>query len=1287
MLRAQYLRSASADQLLSRMVECGRALDEAKMPFAVEKTFIEEVLKKEYTTSGNADVQIVAAGIIGDVMRLAAPAVPFAVSSYEAAVTLFSTVLSKLRVKGKATQHTYCRHLLDVLSASHAFVPLLQQNAYDEATTTIFDTFLNHVSADDDSMASHMATIICDIVAATQSVTETQLGLLMKAVSVQGRTPTGILVASAVLRRHDALMQSVVAAYVSSEFDAGVEELHNVDVTDGEINERKAALKHIASSLEVAVELSKISTNVVNQVVPFLQRQLSHDNNEVRLLVTRGLSKAFGAAPHLIHGFSQAYHQFLAKSQDARPIVRLEIVKFAQQALATNRGNESIWSALAPVLETKLLDADESVRRAVIAAVCESAQLGSPFMPARLLEAVGQRCSDKIPKVRQLAIKSLSGLYCAQPTLRWIPDAIFLAAYADGESSNVELALEDLLPSPAALLAKSKRTAASAGSKAAAVFDFEEENTTAASGVSANLAGGTYVDGLIRLCGDLSPTNWAVLSTLMCKKQQLRMTVLRLFEFRAQVITTDIKSAEGQVIVNSINRLVNFLHTITHAKKKEWDALFIVKDEKVAKLFKTVCAPECVNFVSALDDLKKIAGKVSSDAQAFVESSLSKRLAIPFSVDHLDELMARIEASTAGKATQQGPLRALLAVTKMAHQYVPHIIDKVVTLLRKAAENANSDPETVRNLLSVLLQVEVREDDDVPAVLAKQSKEIITTIGRLCVGSSNAAVGKCAAQCLIAVFRNHDVAFKQLLGSCRDKLRAAVEQGTLPFQCASWLKTIGTLATRVKDPEDAIEEVGAMLLLSARMPSTNDNVDCKKASVSAAAYASTSCDIADAATKTLVKLCLALPGAKKAAVAPRVFETLLGAMKGTRELGTSSIGACRKRLAIHKQLAKLLRTPFQDITKEIQFAVLLSSEENVDVRQSVQAKMATHLNKGLADTRFAALLVVSALGEDTRATYNVLKSHIQTVGDKMRALQQQQEVTIAETRGLSCYLEYAIPIIVLVLAHHAFFATEKEQMFIGFQRVWHLLFDELFRFGTTCASFAGEVFRKIRTMDDALDPDSPATRTLCDLGLKVMQEILGQKAAGAEASKAYPGMIMLPRYFAKPANAARFPADQVYVDASVRIAAHVPFKFAGPSATPAKPLATRTVAAAAAAGQQEEPYDPFLMEDGASPSTSSKKAAAAATDYEAASPAPKRGAGDTARKVQMSASQPASAEEQELEVIANYIRNLCASMSRQQIENTSWKSVKVPIEKLLGHAMSDNQRTMARAVLVEALEE
>ena len=1273
-LQATYLRSSSSDQLVSRMLECGRVLDEAKAPFAVDKAFVEEVLKKEYTTSGNADVQVVAACIISDILRLAAPAVPFAHSHYEAVVGLFSTVLSKLRAKSKATQHTFCRHLLDILAASHALVPLLQHAACDDATTQIFDTLLNHVAADDESMTAHMAGIISDVISATQSVTETQLSLLMNAISLTGRTSTGFLVASSVLRRHDALMQSVVAAYVTSEFEAGAEELHNVDVTDGELNERKAALKHIASSLEIAVELSKISTNVVSQVVPFLQRQLSHDSNEVRLLVTRGLAKSFGAVVHLTQDFSQAFHQFLARAHDARPIVRLEIVKFAQQALTAHRNHEPLWQSVAPLLESKLLDSDESVRRAAVAAVCELAQLASMHMPGKLLEAVGQRCSDKIPKVRQLAVEKLSALYKSNP-LRWIPDAIFAAAYADGEASIVEIGLEGLLPSPAAVGAKSKR------GRAIAVFDFEEEDGGAAAGEAAASASGTYVDGLIRLCGDMSATSWSLFSTLMGKKQQLRTAVLRLFEFRTQVRTIDIKTTEGQVVVNSINRLVNFLQAVTHAKKKEWDTLFVVKDEKIAKLFTTVCAPDCVNFVTALDELaKKSHGKVSADAQSFIETSLTKRLAIPFSLEHVDELMARIEAP---KGATTGALRTLLAVTKMAQQYVPHVIDKVVALLQKAAENANADPDTARNLLSVLLQVDVDESGDVPPVLAKQSKQIITTIGRLCVGSSTASVGKQAALCLRSIFRNHDVAFKQLLTSCRDKLRAAVDQGTLPYQCASWLKTIAVLAERVRDGEDAIEEVATMLQLAVRTPSTSDGVDFKKAGTSAAVYLSTSCDIVDAAAKALVKLADALPGAKKAAVAPRVFETLLAAMKGTRELGSTTIGACRKRLSLNKQLAKLLLVPSHDCGKEIQFAVLLSSEDNTDVRQALQAKMSTHITKMRTDTRFVALLLVSAIGEDTRGTYNNLKSHVQTIGDKLRSFQQQHEVTLSETRGLSCFLEYAIPTIVLVLAHHSFYPIEKDQSFIGFQRVWHLLFDELFRAGTNCASFAAEIFRKIRALDDSLDPDSTATRTMCDLGVRVMLEILGQKAAGSEASKAYPGVVLMPKFFVKPRDAGRFPVDQVYLDSSVRVSAHVPFKFSGPSITPAK-QATSTVRGAAE-GDEGGAFDPFL-EEGPSPSTTTKKRDALAS--EAASPAPKlKGPDQAVRKVKMSASQPLSAEEQEAETIANYIRNLCASLTRTEIENTSWKNVKAPIEKLLGHPLTDNQRTMARAVLVEALDD
>jgi hypothetical protein len=137
-----------------------------------------------------------------------------------------------------------------------------------------------------------------------------------------------------------------------------------------------------------------------------------------------------------------------------------------------------------------------------------------------------------------------------------------------------------------------------------------------------------------------------------------------------------------------------------------------------------------------------------------------------------------------------------------------------------------------------------------------------------------------------------------------------------------------------------------------------------------------------------------------------------------------------------------------------------------------------------------------------------------------------------------------------------------------------------------------------------------------------------------------------------------------------------------------------------------QPFDPFLEADdgeqdeaAASPPSSSKKGNQQqhrhtiheGDDAEAASPVPRGARPDTAhhRKILHTAASSASQStgQQEADVIATYIRNLCARLTREEIELTTWKSVKGPIEQLLGHPMSDEQRNMARGVLTDALQE
>lgn len=309
--------------------------------------------------------------------------------------------------------------------------------------------------------------------------------------------------------------------------------------------------------------------------------------------------------------------------------------------------------------------------------------------------------------------------------------------------------------------------------------------------------------------------------------------------------------------------------------------------------------------------------------------------------------------------------------------------------------------------------------------------------------------------------------------------------------------------------------------------------------------------VVDNAAKAMTRIALSRPlaGGARAAVVSFVLEALLQGYKVTTSLslgrvGAASIASCQRRLAIEKQLVKLLATPTPDLAKELAASVVLSVEDDGEVRAVVQHKLAALLTQRSCDMRVAALLLLTAVSADTKHAYAALRGVVETVGDHLRSRQASQGVSLSSPAALYCYWEYAIPFVVLFLAHHPYYASEEaEGQFVSFQRVWHLLIGELLRHGTQCAGFVVELLSKMKQSDDALDPASNATRVMCDLGSRVLLECLGQRQSRAEDLRRYPGAILLPSFFVPTTHGTpQALLETVFLSESVRVAPNAPFR-------------------------------------------------------------------------------------------------------------------------------------------------
>ncbi|KAK7193970.1 hypothetical protein NESM_000308800 [Novymonas esmeraldas] len=381
------------------------------------------------------------------------------------------------------------------------------------------------------------------------------------------------------------------------------------------------------------------------------------------------------------------------------------------------------------------------------------------------------------------------------------------------------------------------------------------------------------------------------------------------------------------------------------------------------------------------------------------------------------------------------------------------------------------------------------------------------------------------------------------------------------------------LLEAARDATDAVDRVALKVLLRASVsaehaeaPPTHGGgatTSPLRLTVSVAAA------IVDGAAKALAALALSCPAAPSAAGgvarASAVAHALDALLECCKLSASATVGGCQRRLAAEKQLVRLLVTPTLDLRRELAVAVVLSVEEDACVRHAVQAKLASHLLHRVCDMRVAALLLLTAVSEESKSSYQRLRGVVEAVGDHLRARQASQGTSLSSPAAPTCYWEYATPFLVHTLAHHPYFTSAgAAHHFIHFQRVWHLLVGELLRHGTQCAGFVVELLSKIKQADDVLAPESDACRVMCDLASRVLLECLGQRQSRAEDLRRYPGAVLLPSIFVPTSRSSpQKVLETVFLDDGVRVSANAPFR-----APTANSSAGGAVAAAAGSGSR-----------------------------------------------------------------------------------------------------------------------
>lgn len=199
---------------------------------------------------------------------------------------------------------------------------------------------------------------------------------------------------------------------------------------------------------DLIVTLHRVSPDVLIYVLPNLSDRVRSQDTAVRVGVVHLLSSLFTARSDLMESYPSLYTEYLNRSRDLDPKVRvLVVLSLGELALSQREDRKQIED----IFLERIHDLDESVRSAALRAVARAVDV----VPTPVIAKLVERLCDKMESVRRTALdqcidicsvppKNLSSRLDS-PALKSSPEL-----GADSDSEQPALSSDYVAPSPSA---------------------------------------------------------------------------------------------------------------------------------------------------------------------------------------------------------------------------------------------------------------------------------------------------------------------------------------------------------------------------------------------------------------------------------------------------------------------------------------------------------------------------------------------------------------------------------------------------------------------------------------------------------------------------------------------------------------------------------------------------------------------------------------------------------------------------------------------------------------------
>ncbi|KAK4259162.1 hypothetical protein QN277_005520 [Acacia crassicarpa] len=1055
-------------KLLKQAVACLVELDQSPSTSTLEslKPFLSSIVKPELLKHQDRDVKLLVANCVCEITRITAPEAPY---SDDVLQDIFELIVGTFSGLSDPSGPSFGRRvaILETLAKYRSCVVMLDLEC-DDLVNEMFSTFFA-VARDDhpESVLSSMQSIMVVLLEESEDVQE---DLLCTILSTLGQGNNGVTKAARSLAMN-------VIQKCAGNLEPSIKQ-HLLSLMSGESKPANDQVQYHA----VIYDLYCCAPQVLSGVLPYVTGELLTDQLETRLkavsLVGDIISLPGSSIPE---AFQPIFSEFLKRLSDRVVEVRMSVLEYVKRCLLSDPFRAEAPQIISALCD-RLLDFDESVRKQVVAVICDVACHTVNAIPLEALKLVAERLRDKSLLVKKYTMDRLAEVYrvfCEKSSdnsldlseFDWIPGKILRCFYdRDFRSDIIEFVLcESLFP--------------------------------------AQYSVNDIVKHWIGIFSGFDKVEAKALEKVLEHKQRLQQEMQKYLSFRQMSQDKDVPEVQKKILF--CFRVMSRSFADPAKAEESFQILDQLKDTNIWKILTNLVDPNTSlhQAHSNRDDLLKILGE-KHRLYDFLKSFSVKCSYVLFNKEHVKAVIAEVVAKKSAENAEY--IQACMNMLGIIARFCPLLLhgseEELVCLLK---DNNDMIKEGVLHILA-------KAGGTIREKLAVTSSSVDLILERLCLEGSRRQA-KHAVHALAAITKDDglkslSVLYKRLVDMLEEKTHLPAVLQSLGCIAQTAMPVFETRESEVEEyvinkilKSDSKDDVGA---------SWDDRSDL--------------CMLKIYGIKTLVKSYLPVKDAHVRSGVDGLLDILKNMLtygEISSDIHSSSVDKAHLRLASAKAVLRLSRQWDHKIPISLFYLTLGTSDSNFpEAKKIFLSKVHQYIKDKLLDAKYSCALILSIF-ESKADEFAESKQYLVDIIQMLQQIKAKEQSVQSNVNSVVTHPEYIFPYLVHALAHNScpnVDECKEVEAYDNIYRQLHLILSILLHRDEDANSEATNnkekeiistitsIFQSIKHSEDIVDTSkSKNSHALCDLGLAITKRLVQKDVdlEGLSTSVSLPSML------------------------------------------------------------------------------------------------------------------------------------------------------------------------------------